>query len=47
MLYNVLQDHASTLDQPPVGEISLRRGFSISYGRNYDSFPSLRVVVAL
>ena len=24
MLYNVLQDHASTLDQPPVGEISLR-----------------------
>ena len=45
MLYNVLQDHASTLDQPPVGEISLRRGFS--YGRNYDSFSSLRVVVAL
>ena len=47
MLYNVLQDHVSTFDQPSVGEISLQRGFSIPYGRNYDSFPSFRVVVAL
>ena len=47
MLYNVLQDHAGTLDRPLVGENSLRRGFSISYGRNYDSSPSFRVVVAL